>query len=81
MLRLSEQFERSFACLGDLNGMVLGFKVETQPVGQVPLIFNNQNVAHECCREFEGRATEAGSSRVNVLPWPGPSLSANARPP
>ena len=51
--------------------VAFGFEVKAQAVGQVPLVFYHQNTAHG----------KAGSSSTKVLPRPGPSLSAQARPP
>ena len=56
--------ERLLAGVDDLGVVALGFEVETQPVGQMLLVFDDQDARHA-----EGAV---GSCSVKVLPWPGP---------
>ena len=65
--------ERGLACLHHLGQMTFGLEVEPQPLGQVPFVFDDQDSAHT--------SGAIGSESVNVLPWPGPPLSATTRPP
>ena len=63
--------ERRLPGFRHLHLVALGFEVETQSFGQVPLVFHHQNAVH----------LATGNCSTNVLPCPGPSLSAQARPP
>ena len=65
------RLERRFAGVDHLHLVALGLQVEAQPFGEVLLVFDDQNAAH----------LAIGSCSTNVLPRPGPSLSAQARPP
>src|SRR2546429_5484547 len=51
-----------------------GLQVEAQAVRQVRLVLHDQHPAH-------ATVTFRGNSRVTVVPFPAPSLSANTRPP
>ena len=51
--------------------ITFGFQIEAQAFGQVLLILHDQNASH----------LATGNCSTNVLPRPGPSLSAQARPP
>src|SRR6202011_4411700 len=66
-----QHFQRCFPCLHHLDLVALGLEIESQPFGQVLLVFHHQNAAH----------FTMGSSSTNVLPCPEPSLSAQTRPP
>ena len=70
---LRQSGERGLARLHDLGEMALRLEVEPQPIGQVPFVLHDQNPAHT--------SGAIGSESVNVLPWPGPPLSATTRPP
>jgi hypothetical protein len=52
--------------------MTLGFEIEAQALGQVRLVFDHQDAAHDAL---------LGNSRVTVVPRASPSLSANTLPP
>ena len=60
------------AILLHLGGEALRLQVQLQAAGQVLLVFDDEDAAHDAF---------SGSSRVKVLPRPAPRLSANARPP
>ena len=66
-----QPFERGLPGLHHFHLIALGFQIETQALGQVLLVFDYQNSAH----------LAIGSCSTKVLPCPGPSLSAQARPP
>jgi hypothetical protein len=68
-----EPVEGRLAGGGGLRDVPLGFEVEAEAVGQVLFVFDDEDAAHA--------AGSRGSCSVKVLPWPGPSLSANTRPP
>ena len=68
-----QAIERGLAVAIDVNRVALGLEVEPQAIGQVCLVFNDQDAAHL----FFTR----GNSSVNVAPLPSPMLSANTRPP
>src|SRR5262249_26495762 len=73
-LPLSQQPKQNFlAVVDDDHVMALGLQVKTESLGDVALIFHNQDTAHT-------RYT-LGRRMVNVLPWPSPSLSAKTSPP
>ena len=65
--------ERLFAGVDHLDVVLLGLEVEAQAVGEVLLVFDD--------RIRLIAAADSGSCTVNVLPRPGPSLSANTLPP
>src|ERR1051325_6758729 len=66
-----KQVECGLSRIRDVHLVTLELEVEAQPVGQVLFVFHDQNAAH----------LEIGNWSTNVLPRPGPSLSAQARPP
>src|SRR6476620_2532144 len=66
-----QNVEGRFAGIGHLDLMAFGFQVEAQAVGKVQLVFHYQDATH----------LDIGSCSTKVLPRPGPSLSAQARPP
>ena len=71
-LRARQQpFERRFPRLHHFHPIALGFQVETQALGQVHFVFHYQDSAH----------LAIGNCSAKVLPCPGPSLSAQTRPP
>src|SRR4051812_48179499 len=81
------QLERRFSGLGDEHLVPLGFEIESETRGDVEFVFNDEQSRHgsEPAR-YQGAAAladggAAGSSSVKVAPWPGPRLSAKARPP
>src|SRR5208337_5551605 len=61
-----------FAVPHDFGGISLLLQIEAQPLRQMSLILDHQNAA---------QAVHLGSSRMMVVPWPTPSLSANTLPP
>ena len=65
--------KRRLAVAVHIDHMALGFKVEPQALGEVRLVFDDQDVAHF--------AFMRGNSSVKVAPLPSPVLSANTRPP
>ena len=65
--------ERRFARVDHLDVVVLGDQVEPQAFGEMLLVFDDQDPAHG--------GGNSGNCTVNVLPRPGPSLSANTLPP
>ena len=65
--------QRRLPGIDDLDVVLLGDQVEAEPLGDVLLVFDDENTAH--C------GGNTGSCTVNVLPRPGPSLSANTLPP
>ena len=72
-----EPLEGSFAGVDDLGRVTLGFEIEAEAFRQVLFVFNDQHALRGT-----GHARDTfGSQSVNVLPRPGPSLSANALPP
>ena len=70
---LGQPDERGLARLDDLGEMAFGLEIEPQSVREVPFVFNDQDPAHT--------SGAIGSESVNVLPCPGPPLSATTRPP
>ena len=76
-LTAEQALERRFAGVDDLDGEAFRLEVEAQPLGQVLLVLDDEHALRR-----RGHASVAlGRSSVNVLPWPWPPLSANARPP
>ena len=71
---LSSSVQRGFARFHHFHLVAFGFQIEAQPIGQVVLVFDDQNACSSLHRT-------GGSCRTKVLPRPGPSLSAHARPP
>ncbi len=72
----SRCFDESNASLArlDIRHLVaFGLEVEPQALGDMQFVFDDQDPAHRC--------GASGSSMVNVLPRPAPSLSAKALPP
>ena len=67
------QVERLLAACGDRDLMPLGGQVEADAVGDVLLVLDDQDSAHQ--------PEVRGSCSVNVAPRPSPSLCANTRPP
>src|SRR5580658_605311 len=67
-------FERGFAGIYQLDLVAFGFQVKTKAFGEVLFVFHDENSAH-----FVNFTM--GSCKMKVLPRPGPSLSAQARPP
>ena len=68
--------ERVLAGLGEVDLVSLGFQVEAQPVREVGFVLDDEDAAHDPVP-----AAAVGSCTVKVVPWPGPSLSANTVPP
>ena len=66
-----EQLQRRLAGAHHLHRVAFRLEIEPQSLGQVLLVFH-----HQYSRHFA-----IGNSTTNVLPRPGPSLSAQARPP
>ncbi len=66
-----KQLERGLTRVHHLGAVTLGLQIEAQAIGQVLFVFDHQDAAH----------LATGSCRMKVLPCPGPSLSAHARPP
>ena len=82
--------ERAFAVGHNRRLVSLRFEVEPQAVGNVLLVFDDQDPAHDTTRlerkrygGFAASAADAsrGSSTVNVEPRPSPSLCTKTRPP
>ena len=69
---LEQQIERLLAGLRDDHVVSVGLEIEPDSFGDVLLILNDENAAHDVAR---------GSSTVKVAPRPSPSLCANTRPP
>src|SRR5580700_1318183 len=74
--------------------MSFGLQVELQPLCQVRLVLYHQDAAHDTVafpgNSFSGNSLRGnsflgnsflGNSKVTVVPFPAPSLSANTRPP
>ena len=77
VLAAQQALERRLARVDDFDGEAFSLEVEAQPLGQVLLVLDDEHALGR-----RGHASVAlGRSSVNVLPWPWPSLSANARPP
>ena len=70
---LRQPLQGVLARFGQLDLVLVGLEVEAQPVSQVPFVFDDEDAAHD--------VDAIGSCTVNVLPRPGPSLSANTVPP
>ena len=70
--RVNEALQGHRAVLLHLGGETLRLEIELQAPGEVFLVFDDEDAAHDAF---------SGSSRVKVLPRPAPRLSANARPP
>ena len=68
-----EPLERFFAIVDDVDVVPLSLEVVTQAVGQVLFVFDDEDAAH--C------GATSGSCTMNVLPCPGPPLSAYTFPP
>ena len=68
-----EQRERPFSRVHHLNVVMFGDEVKPQALGEVLLVFDNEEAAHG--------GGISGNCTVNVLPRPEPSLSANTLPP
>ena len=66
-----KRVQRSFAGFHHFDAEAFRFQVEAQTFGQRSLVFHHQNSTHD----FSGNCT------TNVLPLPGPALSAQAFPP
>ena len=60
----------------DVHVVAIGGEVEAQALGDVLLIFDDQDAAHAT-----RSGASLGNSSVNVAPSPSPWLSANTRPP
>ena len=71
---VEQQVERLLAVGRDDGLVAFGLEVEAQAVGDVLLVFDDQDAAHD-------QSSRVGSSSVNVAPRPSPSLCANTRPP
>ena len=69
--RRQKQRQCRFTAVDYVDLIAFGFQIEAQAVGQMLLVFHYENAAHFAI----------GNCSVNVLPCPGPSLSAHARPP
>ena len=67
-----QEIERLLAVCRDDRLMAFGLEIELEAVGDVLLVFDDQDSTHVVSR---------GSSSVNVAPRPSPSLCANTRPP
>src|SRR4029453_18105254 len=89
---LQHDVERLFTVGRDDRVVTFGLEVEAQPIGNVLLVFDNENTAHGemgsgVILRFSKKDSRPhyevsrGNSRVNVDPWPSPSLCANTRPP
>ncbi len=80
---IAEQaIERLLAVAVDLDLVAFGFEVEAQPVGEVRLVFDDQDRTRPARSELPSlRTARLGSSSVNVAPLFSPVLSANTRPP
>src|SRR5262249_33294021 len=76
---VGEPGQRGFAGVDHVSVVALGLEVEPQPLGQVLLVFDDEDALGH--RAPHADAGALGSSSVNVLPRPCPALSANARPP
>ena len=87
-----QAIERLLAVAVDVHLVAFGFEVEAQAVGEVRLVFDDQDAAHPSpfdSRPLAARAAArsgqapsfCGSSSVNVEPLFSPVLSANTRPP
>src|ERR1017187_8860538 len=66
-----EQRQRGFPGVHQLHFPAFRLQIEAQAAGQVLLVFHHENAGH----------LATGSCSTKVLPRPGPSLSAQARPP
>src|ERR1035438_4010894 len=64
-------FERRLPGLHHFHLIALGLQIKTQALGQVQFVFHYEDSAH----------LAIGSWSAKVLPCPGPSLSAQTRPP
>ena len=64
--------ERLLAVAVDVHLVALGLEVEAEPVGEVGLVFDDEDPA---------QLIILGSSSVKVAPLFSPTLSANTRPP
>ena len=69
--------EGGLARFDDIRPVALGFEVEAETLGQVVLVLDDENALSGC----RHACVALGSSSVNVLPRPVPSLNANAFPP
>ena len=72
-----QPLESGLAGVDDLDGKAFRFEVEPQPLGQVQFVLDDEHAL----RRRAHAAVALGRRSVNVLPRPGPLLSANARPP
>ena len=75
-----QPFKRGFAGVHQLHLIAFRFQVESQSFSEVLLVFNYQHSVHFVVLAHLLNFT-IGSCRMKVLPRPGPSLSAQARPP
>src|SRR5436305_2491673 len=66
-----EHLESRLTVAHHFDGISFSLEVEPQPFGEVLLVFHHQYSRH----------LAIGNSTTNVLPFPGPSLSAHALPP
>ncbi len=65
--------DRGLSGLDDFGVVPFGLEIEAKAIREMLFVFDDEDAAHA-----EGAV---GSCSVNVLPWPGPGLSANTRPP
>ena len=84
--RLAEQpRQRRLAGLDDVGDVAFRLEVEAQAFGEVLLVFDDEDAVPRFVARRKRRLGHAsaafGRRSVNVLPWPWPRLSANARPP
>src|SRR4029077_16068902 len=68
-----QPLERVLTVVDHVDVVLLRLEIETQAVRQMLFVLDDEDPAH--CD------VTIGSSTMNVLPWPGPSLSANTLPP
>src|ERR1700704_3206567 len=69
-----EPLQSRLAVRRNFYGVSFGLQVKAQAIREVRLVLAHQNPAH-------ATVTFRGNSRVTVVPFPAPSLSAKTRPP